>query len=297
MTLNFTWWGNDDRAARYNDALALFKEKYPYITVQTSFAAFPDYWTARSTEAAGRALPDVMQFDLSYLREFNQNGQLLDLQEWVDNGTIDLSGFDDTLTKAGVLEDKMIGIPHVDQHLRHVHQPERDLADRRDLPGRGRVHLGRLQRLPRGRLGRRSEDAGRLRAVRRGRLHGHVLVLHPVAPAEGHHALRGRRHVRLRRGRRGRVPRPHGRPARRQGRLPRRPQRLPGTQGRLHGQRDRVGDELGQLPGGYTADSGTANLAMAQIPSIKPGEKACSSSRPCSCPRAPTPSTPSRPRR
>jgi multiple sugar transport system substrate-binding protein len=111
VTLNFTWWGNDDRAARYNDALALFKEKYPYITVQTSFAAFPDYWTARSTEAAGRALPDVMQFDLSYLREFNQNGQLLDLQEWVDNGTIDLSGFDDTLTKAGVLEDKMIGIP------------------------------------------------------------------------------------------------------------------------------------------------------------------------------------------
>jgi multiple sugar transport system substrate-binding protein len=93
VTLNFTWWGNDDRAARYNEALALFKEKNPYITVQTSFAAFPDYWTARSTEAAGRALPDVMQFDLSYLREFNQNGQLLDLQEWVDNGTIDLSGF------------------------------------------------------------------------------------------------------------------------------------------------------------------------------------------------------------
>ncbi|WP_421743168.1 ABC transporter substrate-binding protein [Cellulomonas sp.] len=111
VTLNFTWWGNDDRAARYNEALALFKEKYPYITVQTSFAGFPDYWTARSTEAAGRSLPDVMQFDLSYLREFNQNGQLLDLQEWVDNGTIDLSGFDETLTTAGVLEDKMIGIP------------------------------------------------------------------------------------------------------------------------------------------------------------------------------------------
>lgn len=111
VTLNFTWWGNDDRADRYNQALALFKEKYPYITVQTSFAAFPDYWTARSTEAAGRALPDVMQFDLSYLREFNQNGQLLDLQKYVDNGTIDLSGFDKTLTKAGVLDDKLIGIP------------------------------------------------------------------------------------------------------------------------------------------------------------------------------------------
>ena len=26
VTLNFTWWGNDDRAARYNEALALFEE-------------------------------------------------------------------------------------------------------------------------------------------------------------------------------------------------------------------------------------------------------------------------------
>jgi multiple sugar transport system substrate-binding protein len=111
VTINFTWWGNDDRAARYQEALKLFNEEYPYITVQTSFAAFPDYWTQRSTEAAGRKLPDVMQFDLSYLREFNQNGQLLDLAPYVDNGSIDLSGFDETLTTAGVLDDKTIGIP------------------------------------------------------------------------------------------------------------------------------------------------------------------------------------------
>lgn len=111
VTINFTWWGNDDRAARYQEALDLFKEQYPYITVQTSFAAFPDYWTQRSTEAAGRKLPDVMQFDLSYLREFNQNGQLLDLAEYVDNGTIDLSGYDETLTESGVLDGKTIGIP------------------------------------------------------------------------------------------------------------------------------------------------------------------------------------------
>lgn len=111
VTINFTWWGNDDRAARYQQALDLFKEQYPYITVQTSFAAFPDYWTQRSTEAAGRKLPDVMQFDLSYLREFNQNGQLLDLAEYVEDGSIDLSGYDETLTESGVLDGKTIGIP------------------------------------------------------------------------------------------------------------------------------------------------------------------------------------------
>src|SRR5690349_21992699 len=52
-----------------------------------------------------------MQFDLSYLREFNQNGQLLDLAKYVDDGSIDLSGYDETLTESGVLDGKTIGIP------------------------------------------------------------------------------------------------------------------------------------------------------------------------------------------
>ncbi|WP_129339618.1 ABC transporter substrate-binding protein [Cellulomonas endophytica] len=111
VTLSFTFWGNDDRAARYAEAIELFNEQFPDITVQSNFAAFADYWPARTTEAAGRALPDVMQFDLSYLREFSENGQLLDLAPYVENETIDLSGYDGTLLESGVLEDKTVGIP------------------------------------------------------------------------------------------------------------------------------------------------------------------------------------------
>ncbi|TQL02904.1 ABC transporter substrate-binding protein [Cellulomonas sp. SLBN-39] len=124
VTIDFTWWGNDDRAERYNEALELFSEQYPNITVNGTFAAFPDYWTQRSTEAAGRNLPDVMQFDLSYLREFNQSGQLLDLQELVDDGTIDTSGFDPTLLEAGVLDGKTIGIPTSTNTLGMFYNPE-----------------------------------------------------------------------------------------------------------------------------------------------------------------------------
>ena len=202
VTLNFTWWGNDDRAARYNEALALFKEKYPYITVQTSFAAFPDYWTARSTEAAGRALPDVMQFDLSYLREFNQNGQLLDLQEWVDNGTIDLSGFDETLTTAGVLEDKMIGIPTSTNTFAMFQNPNVIEQTGATFPDEAEYTWEDYNEFIADVSGAGETTADGYAPLRRGRLHGHLLVLHPVAAAEGHHALRGRRHLRLRRGRR-----------------------------------------------------------------------------------------------
>lgn len=110
VTLNLTWWGNDDRASRYEEAIDLFEEEYPNISVTTAFVDFPNYWTARSTEAAGRSLPDVMQFDLSYLREYSENGHLLDLTPYIGE-QIDLSGFDDALVQSGNLDGKQIGIP------------------------------------------------------------------------------------------------------------------------------------------------------------------------------------------
>ena len=38
VVLRYTWWGNPDRAARTQEAVDLFEEKYPDIEVQTSFS-------------------------------------------------------------------------------------------------------------------------------------------------------------------------------------------------------------------------------------------------------------------
>lgn len=110
VTLNLTWWGDDTRAANYEKAVALFEKENPDIDVKTAFQDWEGYWTARSTEAAGRSLPDVMQFDLSYMREYSSNNHLLDLSPFVDE-QIDLSGFDETLLESGKLDDKQVGIP------------------------------------------------------------------------------------------------------------------------------------------------------------------------------------------
>jgi multiple sugar transport system substrate-binding protein len=92
VTLNFTWWGNDDRATKYNDAIALFEEEYPNITINGTFTDFPSYWEKRTTEGAGGGLPDVMQFDYSYLREYGERGLLLDLTDTdIDTSTIEKS--------------------------------------------------------------------------------------------------------------------------------------------------------------------------------------------------------------
>jgi multiple sugar transport system substrate-binding protein len=92
VTLNFTWWGNEDRAERYQQLIASFEEEHPNITIDGTFTDFPSYWEKRKTEAAGGGLPDVWQFSDSYLREYAEPGLLLDLDtvsEYIDFDAFD----------------------------------------------------------------------------------------------------------------------------------------------------------------------------------------------------------------
>lgn len=109
VTLNFTWWGNDDRAARYNELIAAFNEEYPNITINGQFTDFPSYWEKRQTEAAGGGLPDVWQFSDSYLRQYGEPGYVLDLDTVSDY--IDFSTFDDALLGTGQLGGTQYSLP------------------------------------------------------------------------------------------------------------------------------------------------------------------------------------------
>ncbi|MFE5336668.1 ABC transporter substrate-binding protein [Isoptericola sp. NPDC056573] len=110
ITLSFAWWGNDDRAARYEKAIDAFEEKHPNITIQTQFQSWDDYWTARSTEAAGSALPDVVQMDAGYVRQYGATGQLAELDGQV-GVNLDTGGVDDTALASGQIEGKTYAVP------------------------------------------------------------------------------------------------------------------------------------------------------------------------------------------
>ncbi len=110
VTLDFAFWGNDVRADLYNEALAAFNEEYPNITVNVSFLGFPEFWEARQVEAAGGNLPDVMQFDYSYLRQYSENGLLLPLDDYL-GGIIDTEGFEQNILDIGVVNDQTTAIP------------------------------------------------------------------------------------------------------------------------------------------------------------------------------------------
>lgn len=109
VTLNFAFWGNDVRSSYYKQAFALFEKKYPNITINSSVTDFPSFWQKRQIEAAGGNLPDVMQFDYSYLRQFARNGFLLDLDPYLGN-VIQTGAIPASVLKTGVVDNKTIAL-------------------------------------------------------------------------------------------------------------------------------------------------------------------------------------------
>ncbi len=109
VTLQFTWWGNDDRAQRYQKLIDAFEAEHPNITIDGTFTDFPAYWEKRTTQAAGGGLPDVWQFSDSYLREYAEPGLLLDLETVAEY--IDFDAFDESLQQTGQLEGVQYSLP------------------------------------------------------------------------------------------------------------------------------------------------------------------------------------------
>lgn len=106
----FSWWGNDDRATRFEEALSAFNEVYPNVEVVRNFNSWGDYWTARNTEAAGRSLPDVVMMDAGYLGEYASKGLLLDLEPYRDS-ILPLDGVPENVLGAGTVSDELVSVP------------------------------------------------------------------------------------------------------------------------------------------------------------------------------------------
>ncbi|MBP2437024.1 ABC transporter substrate-binding protein [Microbacterium amylolyticum] len=109
VALTFTWWGNDDRAERYQTLIDAFNEEHPNIRINGSFSDFPSYWEKRQTEAAGGGLPDVWQFSDSYLRQYAENNLLVDLGTLSEYVTTD--AIEEGLLGTGQLEGTQYSLP------------------------------------------------------------------------------------------------------------------------------------------------------------------------------------------
>lgn len=111
VTLTFTWWGNDDRAARTREAVKLFEQANPGITVRTSNAEFGAYVQKLATQAAGGGIPDVAQLDYRQISQYAGGGALLPLDPFIKDGTIRTSEFDQGFLRTGTFGGTQYALP------------------------------------------------------------------------------------------------------------------------------------------------------------------------------------------
>ncbi|WP_169275482.1 ABC transporter substrate-binding protein [Bifidobacterium moraviense] len=109
--LTISWWGNQQRNDNMAKANALFEQANEGVTIDGQFFDSGSYYKKLSTQAAGGSLPDIIQIGGAELSQYYANGLLVDLTDYVKNGTLDLSDADANLLEAGQFEGKQIGIP------------------------------------------------------------------------------------------------------------------------------------------------------------------------------------------
>ncbi|WP_099467192.1 ABC transporter substrate-binding protein [Konateibacter massiliensis] len=110
VTIKIAWWGSQTRHELTQKVLDLYTESHPNITFETSPSGWDGYFDKLSTQTASGSMPDIVQMDYLYLSTYAKNGSVADLQEFIDDGTIDVSNIDANLLSTGNVNDKMAAL-------------------------------------------------------------------------------------------------------------------------------------------------------------------------------------------
>ncbi len=99
VTISYGFWDVTQQDA-VEAQIAAFQEANPHITVSPQLTPWADYWTKLQTGVAGGESWDVFWLNFANLPIFASQDGLLSLQPLVDDGTIDVSAFPESLIEA-----------------------------------------------------------------------------------------------------------------------------------------------------------------------------------------------------
>ena len=110
VKLSMTWWGNQVRNEGTQAALDKYHELHSDITINGQFFVWDDYWNKLATSAAGKKMQDLVQMDISYMDQYVNKGQLLDLTPYIESGALNTENIPDNVLEMGVVGDGNYGI-------------------------------------------------------------------------------------------------------------------------------------------------------------------------------------------
>ncbi|MGN7454126.1 ABC transporter substrate-binding protein [Paenibacillus pasadenensis] len=110
VSLRIAWWGSDSRHAYTQQVIDLYTSKHPNVKIDVEYASFDDYWKKLAPQAAAKQLPDIVQMDISYISQYAKNGQLAELEPYLNN-QIQVGDVSESVLGTGLLGGKQYGIP------------------------------------------------------------------------------------------------------------------------------------------------------------------------------------------
>lgn len=110
VIIEISWWGEENRSRSTKQVCELYQKLHPNIEFKYSSTSWDGYFDKLATQAATGTMPDIIQMDYMYLKSYTQNGSLMDLTEYIEDGTIDVSGINQTFVKSGIVDEKYAGI-------------------------------------------------------------------------------------------------------------------------------------------------------------------------------------------
>ncbi len=112
VTIEMSWWGDDNRAALFAEVIDKFEAENPDITVkQTPVGAPDDLFNRLATDfgGGGQTAPDVFALGGAKPQEYGSAGALLDLGTVAD--TVQVDKYPDFSTTAATVDGTLYGLP------------------------------------------------------------------------------------------------------------------------------------------------------------------------------------------
>ena len=124
VTLRYMWWGSQTRHDQNIQMLEMYMEQNPNVTVEYEYGGFDTYWDKATAMAAAGNLPDVWQNLVAYILSYAAKGQIVDLNPYIEDGTIDCSDWEETFINLGVVDGKNYGLTLGNSAYCMIYDPE-----------------------------------------------------------------------------------------------------------------------------------------------------------------------------
>lgn len=110
-SLSMLFWGSATRDKLTRQAITLFQQSHPGVTISSQYMGNDVYYTKLNAQIASGHTPDLIQMDMRYISQYVRKGILLDLNQYIYDQTVDFSDFDPVLLDSSKVNNTIYGVP------------------------------------------------------------------------------------------------------------------------------------------------------------------------------------------